>query len=173
MEIQTIIWQRYSARTYQNTAIASETQDELQVFLASLQTGPLGSSIHLMEMNNYLNNTGDDVRLGWFFLIGISILQGISLSGFFYGLLVVAMCLAGMNGILLGFGSLNPNFAWEDPRKMNSGNMGCLGSILAGFVLGISVSVVCAWLPLKIVEAGLRNWARHKAHVYTERRLVS
>lgn len=123
------------------------------------------------------------LALGWFFLIGISILQGISLIGFFYGLLVVAMCLAGMNGILLSFGSLNPNFAWEDPRKMNSGNMGCLGSILAGLflplsfglfigplwivsafqfpmiygylaglVLGISICVACAWLPLKMVE---------------------
>ncbi|HAE60158.1 MAG TPA: hypothetical protein DCG54_11825, partial [Anaerolineae bacterium] len=123
------------------------------------------------------------LALGWFFLIGISILQGISLTGFFYGLLVVAMCLAGMNGILLGFGSLSPNFAWEDPRKMNSGNMGCLGSILAGLflplsfglfigplwvvaafqfpmiygylaglVLGISICVTCAWLPLKMVE---------------------
>ncbi|MCG2785356.1 MAG: ABC transporter permease [Anaerolineae bacterium] len=123
------------------------------------------------------------LALGWFFLIGISILQGISLTGFFYGLLVVAMCLAGMNGILLSFGSLSPNFAWEDPRKMNSGNMGCLGSILAavflplsfglfigplwvvaafqfpmiygylaGLVLGISICVTCAWLPLKMVE---------------------
>jgi len=47
MEIQTIIQQRYSARTYQDTAIASETQDELQAFLASLKTGPLGSNIRL------------------------------------------------------------------------------------------------------------------------------
>jgi hypothetical protein len=94
------------------------------------------------------------------------------------------MCLAGMNGILLGFGSAGANFEWEDPRKMNSGNMGCLGSILAslflplsfglfigplwivsafqfpmiygylaGLILGISICVTCAWLPLKIVES--------------------
>jgi hypothetical protein len=123
------------------------------------------------------------LALGWFFSIGISLLQGISLSGFFYSLLVVAMCLAGMNGILLSFGTAGANFAWEDPRKMNAGNMGCLGTILAGLflpfsfglfigplwvvsaiqiplvygylaglVLGISVSLICAWLPLKIAE---------------------
>jgi hypothetical protein len=123
------------------------------------------------------------LALGWFFLIGISLLQGISWTGFFYGLLVVAMCLAGMNGILLSLGAAGANFAWEDPRKMNSGNLGCLGTILAGLflplsfglfigplwvvaalqipmfygyltglVLGIALSLVCAWLPLKIVE---------------------
>lgn len=91
------------------------------------------------------------LALGWFFLIGISILQGISLAGFFYGLLVVAMCLAGMNGILLGFASASPNFKWEDPRKMNSGNMGCLGSILAGLFLPLSFGLFIG--PLWIVAA--------------------
>lgn len=123
------------------------------------------------------------LALGWFFLVGISIMQGISLTSFFYGLLMVAMCLAGMNGILLGLGSAGANLAWEDSRKMNSGKMGCLGSILAvlflplsfglfvgplwivsvfqlpiiygylaGLILGISISIICAWLPLKMVE---------------------
>jgi hypothetical protein len=68
--------------------------------------------------------------LGWFFLIGISILQKISLVGFLYGMLAVAMCLAGMAGIQLGTGTAGARFQWEDPRKMNSGNIGCLGSIL-------------------------------------------
>jgi hypothetical protein len=47
IEIQTIIRQRYSARTYQKTAIASQTQDELQAFLTNLRVGPLGSSTRL------------------------------------------------------------------------------------------------------------------------------
>ena len=124
--------------------------------------------------------------MGWFFLTGISILQGISLAGFFYGLLAVAMCLAGMNGILLAFGAVNANFDWEDPRKINSGRMGCLGSILAalflplafgffvaplwiaavfqfplvygylvGFILGVSINGICAWLPLKLAQGRL------------------
>lgn len=78
------------------------------------------------------------LAMGWFLLTGISLLQGISLAGFLYGLLAVAMCLAGMNGILLGFGAVGANFEWEDPRKMNSGNMGCLGSILAGLFLPLA-----------------------------------
>jgi nitroreductase len=47
MKIQTAIQQRYSARSYQNTAIAREVQAELQAGLASLQTGPLGSSMRI------------------------------------------------------------------------------------------------------------------------------
>jgi nitroreductase len=47
MEIQTIIRQRYSARSYQDTAITGQIQDELQAFLASLRTGPLGSGMRL------------------------------------------------------------------------------------------------------------------------------
>ncbi len=124
--------------------------------------------------------------LGWFFLTGISILQGISLAGYLYGLVIVAMCLAGMNGIQLGFGALNANFTWEDPRKINSGQMGCLGSILTGLflplafgtfigplwiavafqqplaigyllglVLGVSLTGICAWLPLKMARGRL------------------
>jgi hypothetical protein len=47
MNIQAAIQHRYSVRTYQKHAIASETQSELQIRLASLQCGPLGSSIRL------------------------------------------------------------------------------------------------------------------------------
>ncbi|HEY3313376.1 MAG TPA: hypothetical protein VGK00_17170 [Anaerolineales bacterium] len=124
--------------------------------------------------------------MGWFFLSGISILQGISLGGYLYGLLAVAMCLAGMNGILLSIGAVNANFEWEDPRKINSGRMGCFGMFLTalflplafgtfiaplwvaaalkqplpygyliGFVLGVSLNGLCAWLPLKMVQGKL------------------
>ena len=124
------------------------------------------------------------VSLGWFFLIGISILQSISLGGFLYGVLAVGMCLAGINGILLAFGVANANFDWDDPRKMGSGRMGCLGAILAGLflpisfglfigplwitaafrlpmvwgyltglILGVSITGMCAWLPLKMIES--------------------
>jgi len=87
--------------------------------------------------------------MGWFFLTGISILQHISIVGYFYGLLAVAMCLAGMNGILLGLGALTANFDWEDPRKINSGGMGCLGSILAGLFLPLGFGLFIA--PLWVV----------------------
>ena len=70
------------------------------------------------------------LALGWLFLIPISILQGLPPLGFLYSLVVTAMCLAGMAGILVSFGAAGANFNWEDPRRMNSGRMGCLGMIL-------------------------------------------
>jgi hypothetical protein len=70
------------------------------------------------------------LALGLFFLVGISLLEGIPLATFLYGLLAVVMCLAGMAGILLGFGAAGANLKWEDPRRMNAGNLGCLGQVL-------------------------------------------
>ncbi len=114
-----------------------------------LKSAPLRSE-HLLAAKfivAYLPALG----LGWFFLTGISILQGISLIGFLYGLLVVAMCLAGLNGIQLGFGALGANLAWEDPRKINSGQMGCLGSILTGIFLPLAFGSFIA--PLWVAAA--------------------
>lgn len=69
--------------------------------------------------------------LGCFFLVGLSILQHVSLVDFLYSLLVVLMCLAGLNGITLAFGVAGANFTWEDPRRMNAGIKGCMGSLVA------------------------------------------
>ncbi len=76
--------------------------------------------------------------LGWIFLVGISILQGLSLDTFAYNLLVVAACLSGMNGILLGFGVAGANFNWEDPRRMNAGTLGCVGQLITMLFLPIA-----------------------------------
>jgi hypothetical protein len=78
------------------------------------------------------------LALGLFFLAGISLMQKIPLAGFLYSLLAVAMCLAGMNGILLAFGVLGANFKWEDPRKMSAGGLGCLGQFLAMLYLPLA-----------------------------------
>ncbi len=86
--------------------------------------------------------------LGWLFLLAISFVQGFSLSAFLYNLLVVAFCLAGMNGILLASGVLGANFNWEDPRRMSAGTLGCLGQIAAmlfvAFAFGLFVGPL--WL---------------------------
>ncbi len=76
--------------------------------------------------------------LGLVFLVGISVLQKVSPAIFLYSLLAAAMCLAGMNGILLGFGVAGANFNWEDPRKMNAGNLGCLGQFLTMLFLPLA-----------------------------------
>jgi len=70
------------------------------------------------------------LALGLFFLVGISLLQRVPLATFLYGLPTVVMCLAGMTGILLGFGAAGANLKWEDPRRMNAGSLGCLGQFL-------------------------------------------
>ena len=61
------------------------------------------------------------------------------------------MCLAGINGILLSFGAANANFEWDDPRKMNSGRLGCLGSLLAALFLPLAFGLFIA--PLWIAAA--------------------
>ena len=89
--------------------------------------------------------------LGVLFLTGISLLQKIPLAGFLYSLLAVAMCLAGMNGILLAFGVLGANFKWEDPRKMSAGGLGCLGQFLTMLYLPLAFGLFIG--PLWLVSA--------------------
>jgi ABC-2 type transport system permease protein len=69
--------------------------------------------------------------LGSFFLVAIGIAQKMTLGAFAYSLLAMSFCLAGMTGILLGFGVAGAKLDWDDPRKMNAGNLGCLGQIVA------------------------------------------
>ncbi len=86
--------------------------------------------------------------LGFLFLTVISILQGLSILAFVYSLIAIIMCLAGMTGLLLSFGVVGANFTWEDPRRMNSGVMGCFGQILTIIYLPISFGLFIAPLGL-------------------------
>lgn len=94
------------------------------------------------------------LALGLFFLAGISLIQKIPFAGVLYSLLAVAMCLAGMNGILLAFGVLGANFKWEDPRKMSAGSLGCLGQFLTMLYLPLAFGLFIG--PLWLVSA--LNW---------------
>jgi len=94
------------------------------------------------------------LALGLLFLIGISILQKIPIAGFLYSLIAVAMSLAGMNGILLAFGTAGANFKWEDPRKMSAGSLGCLGQFLTMLSLPLVFGLFIG--PLWLVSAF--NW---------------
>jgi len=82
--------------------------------------------------------------LGLVFLSIISIVPRLPVLVFAYGLLAMAMCLAGMTGILLSFGVAGANFTWDDPRKMNAGSMGCLGQIVSMLYLPISFGLFIA-----------------------------
>jgi hypothetical protein len=86
--------------------------------------------------------------LGFLFLTVISILQRLSLLEFVYSLVAIILCLAGMAGILLSFGVAGANFTWEDPRRMNSGAMGCFGQILTIIYLPLSFGLFVAPLGL-------------------------
>jgi ABC-2 type transport system permease protein len=89
--------------------------------------------------------------LGLIFLIVISILQGFSAIQFVYSLIALIMCQAGTTGILLSFGVAGANFSWDDPRRMNSGSLGCLGQIITMLYLPISFG-------LFIIPLGLANF---------------
>jgi hypothetical protein len=91
------------------------------------------------------------LALGLLFLIVISILQGFSPAGFAYSLAIVALTLAGVNGILVGSGVAGANLNWDDPRKMNAGSMGCLGQLVAMIYLGVSFILFVG--PLFVVSA--------------------
>ena len=90
------------------------------------------------------------LSLGLIFLIVISILQGFSTVQFLYSLIALIMCQAGTTGILLAFGVAGANFTWDDPRRMNSGGLGCLGQIITMLYLPISFG-------LFIIPLGLAN----------------
>jgi hypothetical protein len=81
---------------------------------------------------------------GLIFLTVISLVQRLSIPEFLYSFIAIVMCLAGMAGILLSFGVAGANFTWDDPRKMNSGAMGCLGQIIAMLYLPIGFGLFVA-----------------------------
>jgi ABC-2 type transport system permease protein len=82
--------------------------------------------------------------LGFIFLTVISIVQGLSILEFLYSLIAIILCLAGMTGMLLAFGVAGANFTWDDPRKMNSGVMGCFGQLLTMIYLPLSFGLFIA-----------------------------
>jgi hypothetical protein len=68
--------------------------------------------------------------LGLVFLVAIAFLQKLGIGSFLYSVLAMSACLAGINGVQLGFGAVGARLNWDDPRKMNAGTMGCIGQIV-------------------------------------------
>jgi ABC-2 type transport system permease protein len=92
--------------------------------------------------------------LGLFFLVAIAFAQKMAIGSVLYSILAMSFCLAGMNGILLGFGVAGAKLDWDDPRKMNAGNMGCLGQIIAAAFLPLTFGLFIG--PLFLVS--VLNW---------------
>ena len=74
--------------------------------------------------------------LGWLFIVIIGLVRLTSPSTIIFNLLVVALCVAGLDGINLTFGVTGANFDWDDPRHMVRGMNGCFSAIASiGFLL--------------------------------------
>ena len=112
-------------------AFSSEGRNYWILKASPVRTGQLLIAKFLVA---YLPTLG----LGAIFMVAVSIFQKASLANFLYGLLASAMCLAGMNGILLAFSVAGANFTWTDPRRMNAGATGCLGQFLTAMFLPVS-----------------------------------
>lgn len=81
------------------------------------------------------------VALGWAFLLVISLLQRASLGMLFFTMTVVALCVAGSAGINLAFGVIGANMDWEDPRQMQKGGAGCLGTLVSFMYLPLCLAL--------------------------------
>ena len=92
--------------------------------------------------------------LGWGFLLIISVIQGASLFTLLYSSVVIALIVAGVDGLNLAFGVAGANLEWDDPRKMTSGSVGCLGTLVSMVYLAVSLGLFFG--PLVIF--GLLRW---------------
>jgi len=74
-----------------------------------------------------------------------------------YSMVVAAFYIAGLVGINLAFGAFGARLDWEDPRRMNRGTTGCVGS-LAGLAY-VLLAWVLFFLPAVVVPIfGLPEW---------------
>jgi hypothetical protein len=79
--------------------------------------------------------------LSLLFLILMTFMQKVDLATAIYSVMVLILCLAGMAGIMLGFGVAGVNFTWIDPRRISGGKMGCLSSLVTIVFLPIVLVV--------------------------------
>jgi hypothetical protein len=92
--------------------------------------------------------------LGWGFLLVISVIQGAGLFTLLYSSLVIALIVAGVDGLNVAFGVAGANLEWDDPRKMTSGGVGCLSTLVSLVYLAVSLGLFFG--PLVIF--GLLRW---------------
>jgi ABC-2 type transport system permease protein len=79
--------------------------------------------------------------MGWLFIVIIGLVRSTSTSIIIFNLLVVAFCIAGVDGINLTFGIAGANFDWDDPRHILNGLNGCFGAIasIAFLLIGLAL----------------------------------
>ena len=92
--------------------------------------------------------------LSWIYLLGIALLQKAPLATILYGLPSIALILAGLCGINLAFGVRGINLTWTDPRKMENGVAGVVGTI-ASIVYQLVTLVLFFGPPLGLPLLGI------------------
>jgi hypothetical protein len=75
------------------------------------------------------------------FLLALTLVQGAGVTPLFFTLPILALVTAGMTGVNLAFGVAGANMDWEDPRKMQKGTSGCLGSLVTFLYLPFSLGL--------------------------------
>jgi ABC-2 type transport system permease protein len=93
------------------------------------------------------------VLFQWILLLIFALLQRPAAAILLYGLLVMALCIAGSVGINLAFGVVSARLDWDDPRRMNSGSAGCIGSLVSFLYIGLS-AVIFFGLPVLFTIVG-------------------
>ncbi len=103
-----------------------------------LKTAPVSAGRQLAA--KFLMAFLPSLVLGWLYLLAVALLQKVPPSTILYGLPAIALTLAGMCGINLALGVRGVNLTWTDPRKMESGVAGCLGTVVSiAYLLGAMV----------------------------------
>jgi ABC-2 type transport system permease protein len=94
------------------------------------------------------------LALSWIYLLGVALLQHAALITILYGLPAIALILAGLGGINLAFGVRGANLTWTDPRKMENGVAGVLGTI-ASIVYQLAALLLFFGPPLGLPLLGI------------------
>ena len=107
-----------------------------------LKSAPI-SSIQLI-ISKFIVAYIPSLVLGWLFIVIIGLVRATSLTTVIFNLLVVALSIAGVDGINLTFGVVGANFDWDDPRHMVSGLNGCFGAMASVGFLFVGLALFLA-----------------------------
>ncbi len=102
-----------------------------------LKSAPV--SVGQMILSKFMVAYLPSLGMGWLFLLIISVLQRAAPLMILFTSFVVALCIAGNVGVNLTFGIVGANLNWEDPRQMQRGTTGCIGSLVTLIYLPFSL----------------------------------
>ncbi len=104
-----------------------------------LKTAPISST--QLILSKFLVAFLPVTLLSWAFFLMTTLVQKPAWGILLFALPVIGLTVAGNTGIFLSFGIIGANLNWEDPRQMQRGVSGCLGSLVSMLYLGISLGL--------------------------------